>query len=290
MDSAHRATDKQIARLSQRIEKIYGRANQELKTKVNAYFARFEKADAQKKAMVNAGKLTESEYRQWRKGQLMTGKHYQELQRQTAAIMLNADREAARYINNGLAAAVKTNYNQVGKDVKRAGYSFELVNDNTVQNLVKNHKTLLPYKTVDGKKVERWNTRQVNAEILQGILQGESIAKIAKRLTEHITGMERQSAIRNARTAITGAENAGRMIGMQKARDDGIIMKKIWMAVNDERTRPAHAELDGVEVDIDEPFENDIGEIDYPGDPNADPENVYNCRCTLGTHVIGYRR
>lgn len=291
-DAAHLATDKIIEQLARRLKRVYNRAHQELTAKVDSFFAKFEKADAKKRALVDAGKLTEREYKQWRKGQMMMGNHYKELQKQTAEIMLNADREAARYINGELPPVVALNYNQISKDCERAvrGYSFELVDDNTVQNLIKNHKTLLPYKEVDGKKVIRWNTRRVNAEILQGIIQGESIPKIAKRLTENVTGMERDSAIRNARTAITGAENAGRMIGMQQAQEDGVIMKKEWIATNDSRTREAHAELNGKTEDIDKPFYNSVGAIMYPGDPSAHPANVYNCRCSLGTVVVGFRR
>ena len=55
-------------------------------------------------------------------------------------------------------------------------------------------------------------------------------------------------------------------------------------------TREEHLELDGQEREIDEPFENSLGEIMYPGDPDADPANVYNCRCTLVTRVLGFRR
>lgn len=56
----------------------------------------------------------------------------------------------------------------------------------------------------------------------------------------------------------------------------------------DNRTRDWHAELDGQLKDIDEPFINSMGEIMYPGDLNADPANRYNCRCTLGSKILGF--
>ncbi len=88
-----------------------------------------------------------------------------------------------------------------------------------------------------------------------------------------------------ARTAVTAAQNAGRMERLHEASDMGIKVKKKWLATLDNRTRDAHAELDGQEKEIDEPFEvmvdGKLQKIDYPGDPNADPAMTYNCRCTL---------
>ena len=81
---------------------------------------------------------------------------------------------------------------------------------------------------------------------------------------------------------ITGAQNAGRMERLHEAQDMGVVVKKKWLATMDKRTRDVHRdELNGVEVDVDEPFHTSLGDIMFPGDPNADPANVYNCRCTL---------
>ncbi len=88
-----------------------------------------------------------------------------------------------------------------------------------------------------------------------------------------------------ARTAVTGAQNAGRMERLHEAQDLGIKVKKKWLATLDSRTRDSHADLDGQEVDVDQKFKVVVDghtmEIDYPGDPTAPPELVYNCRCTL---------
>jgi hypothetical protein len=100
--------------------------------------------------------------------------------------------------------------------------------------------------------------------------------------------MNETSAIRNARTSVTSAENKGRMDMLHGAEDKGVQTMKVWMATSDSRTRDAHAELDGEEAYVDEPFYNEFGKIMYPGDPDADPANVYNCRCSLGYHVIGF--
>ena len=48
--------------------------------------------------------------------------------------------------------------------------------------------------------------------------------------------------------------------------------------------------LDGENVDNDESFTNEYGDIMYPGDPSADPVNIFNCRCTLIASIKGFDR
>ena len=281
--------DIRMRKLSKRISKVYKEAQEELTEKVNSFFANFEKLDKQKKALVDAKKLSEKEYKEWRKNKLLMGEKYMDLRDTMADRMLHANEIAASYMNGELPAVYAHNFNQIGKDVQRQvkGFSFDLVNENAVRNLSTKNKTLLPYKIVDGRRDVRWNTRRVNSALLQGILQGEGSDKIAQRLM-NVAEMNKESAIRNARTALTAAQNKGRNDAMDDLAEKGFDLRKEWVATTgDGRTREAHLELHGVQVKVDEPFENSIGRIMYPGDPNADPANTYNCRCSIRTIVVG---
>ena len=120
-------------------------------------------------------------------------------------------------------------------------------------------------------------------------MQGESIDKIAKRI-QSVQAMNRDSAIRTARTIVTGAECKGRQDSYERVTADGIVMKREWIATHDSRTRDAHLELDGQLSDVDGFFENAIGIIQFPGDPHAHPSNVYGCRCTMGAKIIGFKK
>lgn len=290
-DIAHELTDRELEKMERHLSAIYARAEKELTEKAEAYFKRFEELDAEKRALVDAGKLTEEEYQRWRRNKIMTGRHWTAMKEQVAQELLQANRTAQEYINGKLPSVYSLNYNSTGEAIQGAvsGYSFELVDASTVKNLATSDKTLLPYKYVDGKKDVRWNTAKVNAEVLQGILQGDSIPHLARRL-QNVTEMNRASAIRNARTTVTSAENKGRMDMLHDAADKGVITHKVWMAAIDARTREAHRLLDGQEQDIDDPFESELGDIMFPGDPEADPANTYNCRCTLTYKVVGFRR
>ena len=123
--------------------------------------------------------------------------------------------------------------------------------------------------------------------MLQSILQGEPIPKIADRLADAVWDSNRAAAIRNARTMTTGAENAGRVDSYKRAEKMGIKMEQMWVATLDDRTRYEHRQLDGMRVVVGEPFEIDGYTIRFPGDPQAEPEMVYNCRCTLIAAVAG---
>lgn len=288
-DRAHSWTDWKIGEIEKELDRIYSRAEKELEEKAAKYFKRFEDLDAKKRALVDAGKMTEEEYRKWRTGKIMTGKHWTEMKEDVADQMLRVNQTAAAYVNGQLPAVYARNYNQVANGINGQikGYSFELVDASTVRRLATDDKTLLPYKYIDGVKDVRWNTQKVNSEVLQGILQGDSIPNLAKRL-RNVTEMNKASSIRNARTSCTSAENKGRIDMIHDAEDKGVKTKKVWMATMDNRTREAHMELSGVEAEPDEPFEIFGMKIMYPGDPDAEPEMVYNCRCTLGYHVIGF--
>lgn len=289
-DIAHTKTDQKLEEMEKRLSAIYSRAEKEIQQTADEYFSKFSKQDEAKRKLLEQGKITEEEYTKWRKGKVMYGKRFTEMKEQCAKQLLNVNKAAMAYINGELPEVYALNYNALERAVDGVGgYSFTLVDADTVRNLAVTDTSLLPYKKIDPAKDIPWNMKKINAETLQGILQGESMDKIAKRIM-NVQEMNKTQAIRSARTIVTGAENKGRQDSYKRAEKDGIVMKREWIATNDSRTRHWHAELDGVEVDIDEPWENEFGKIMFPGDPSADPANTYNCRCSMAAKVIGFKR
>ena len=233
------------------------------------------------------------QYQHWLKDYTLRNQHYMRVVEVTAKHIEHSAEIAADYLNGKLPEIYGLNYNYVGRKFNalqaKTGISFELVDKTVVKKLILEKGTLLPYRVVDGKKAVRWNTKRINAEVLQGILQGESMDKIANRL-QKVEKMDAASSIRNARTAVTSAENSGRIDRMKEATEKGLIFKKRWIATSDSRTREWHAELDGTIQDLNKPFTNAVGDIMFPGDPNADPANVYGCRCALGWEYVGVKK
>ena len=290
VDTAHAKTDEKLEEMEKRLSAIYSRAENEIQKTADEYFSKFSAQDEKKRKLLEQGKITEEEYTKWRKGKVMYGKRFTEMKEQCAQQLLNVNKTAVAYINGELPEVYALNYNALESAVDGVGgYSFTLVDADTVRNLAVTDTSLLPYKKIDPKKDIPWNMKKINAETLQGILQGESMDKIAKRML-NVQEINKTQAIRSARTIVTGAENKGRQDSYKRAVEDGIVMKREWLATNDSRTRHWHAELDGVEVDIDEPWENEFGEIMFPGAPSADPANTYNCRCSMSAKVIGFKK
>lgn len=282
--------------MENRLKKMYSQARRDVGREWYKYMESIKpEADRLLKAYEDAKltsdkdliKKTGKEYGQFLREKTYMNERYKSMLDTTTTKLANVNEIALSYLNGKMPSVYATNYNQVSKDMP-AGISFDLVDETTVKNLVKDNPKLLPTKKLDIPKDKKWNQKAINAQVLQSIIQGESIPEMAKRLTPIMDG-NKKSAIRNARTMTTSAQNKGRLDSYKAAQDNGVVLHKVWMATNSERTRAWHAALNGVEVEIDKPFENDYGKIMFPGDPTAHPGNVYNCRCTLTTKIIGFK-
>ena len=295
-DKAHRLTDEKLEEIEKRLSAIYSRAGKEIGERWKEYLVESQteidelqkaydlaKKSGDPKEIRKAGKKLASAKRE----RTLMDSRFKALTETTAAQLANVNKTALAYINGRLPEVYSINYNALKQAVDGVGgYSFALVDADTVKNLTTTDKSLLPYKQLDEKADVRWNIKKMNAEVLQGILQGEPMDKIAGRLYK-VTGMNETAAIRNARTMVTGAENKGRQDSYARAEADGIILQKEWIATNDSRTRHSHAALDGATVDQDKKFDNGLM---YPGDPSGRPEEVWNCRCALAAVVKGFKK
>ena len=143
---------------------------------------------------------------------------------------------------------------------------------------------MLPLPKPDIPRELRWSKGKINSVLLQGILQGDSMQKIADRLIG-VTGTSQNSAIRNARTMTMGAQNAGRLEAYKRGQAMGIPSMMEWRANLDYRTRHSHRQLDGERIGIGEKFSNGCR---FPGDPYGRPEEIYNCRCRLRRQRKGF--
>ena len=283
-DLGHKWTEEELAALERRISKVYKDARDDLQGKVDKYFALFVERDKKQQELLKVGKITEEQYKQWRLAQIGRGKRFEALRDQVAERMTEANKVAVSYVNDVTPGIYSLNHNYAAYTIEQVSgdVGFTLWDEQTVKRLIAEDHTLLPKRRVDAPKDLKWNKRQFTAEITAGILQGEAIGKIANRV-QNLSDANRSGALRNARTAVTGAQNAGRQESYNQAKKMGLQLRKRWIATKDNRTRHAHAMLDGQTVELDEPFKIEGSELMFPGDPTGRANLVWNCRCTMRT-------
>ena len=281
MDYGERVAEQAIARIFRKLTKIYKQAEKDLQKKLDVFTARYVALDKANQAKVAAGEMTKKDYRKWLQGSVFIGKLWKNKVNQVSKVLTNANDQATKIINNIRFSVFSENYNHQSYEIEkniRGVVSFDIYNTDAVARLVKERPKMLPAYKVDQQKDYLWNRQKVEDIITQGIIQGESIDKITARMMDGLCTQNENKMRMFARTAMTAAQNAGRLQQMKDAKKKGVKVKKRWVATLDERTRDSHQALDGDTIDVEERFANGLM---YPGDPNGAAKEVFNCRCKI---------
>lgn len=285
-DIGREEVDKLLAETEKELRDEYRQAHREVTAKCRAFFQQFIQAEREKRRELRMGEISPQEFNRWRASYMLDLQRWQNCCDDLAADYTNANQIAMSIVRGHLPDVYAISINYGTYDVERQSLidtSWTLYNRQAVERLVRDHPSLLPDPTVDIPKDMRWNRNHINSAVIQGILQGDDILDISKRLRS-VTGMNQRAALRNARTAFTSAENGGRNDASRRARQMGIQFDDIWISTLDSRTRYSHRQLDGERKSGTACFSNGLM---YPGDPAGEPEEVYNCRCALGRVYVG---
>lgn len=302
-------TDEELKKLEKRIRREYGRAVKDLDKIIHEYWygkkyvnskgetvkcKSLADRDTAFRKLVDSGEKKESDYMQWQLNQIGRGERFEALRYKLALRVTQANKTAVSYINDSVPGIYSLNRNYEAYRINKAGAvnaDFILFDESTVRRLITKNPKLMPYYPKK-KALKRgidlaYGQEQITKYITSGIMRGASVHQIAQDLMDNLSDRSYAAAVRWARTAATGAQNAGRLDSYFEAETMGIHMKKRWVATLDNRTRHSHAMLDGETVDIEEAFSNGLM---HPGDPNGAAEEVYNCRCTMITEIEGIER
>lgn len=277
MDKGHREADKILAELMDGMLKAFDKADRKATNKLRKYLRKYEQEIKEHEQLVDDGKMSDAEFERWLIIRTTTGREWEELRDEIADDYHNATSEAMAGAEAGLLSVYAFNkafaHKGIAKQIKRY-FGKEMPKASTKKP--RRPKAILP-KSPDPKKNRMWHRRKVESVIRSGMKKGKSVDDIARKLHK-VTNMDRVSAYRAVRTGVTCAENEARIDAMYEAAKMGIEYDKVWYATLDDRTRTSHRIMHGERVPRDGYFSNDLFE---PADPAGDPEEVYNCRCTL---------
>lgn len=287
-DQAHDYADRKIAEFQAEVWGTYQQAQADAQEALSAFLKRFEKEDAKHRKLVEKGEMTKAEYKSWRSGQILRSRQLSSTLDQVSQAMTEANQVAMAALAGKLPEVYAENANYSAFWMcKETGLavSFDLVDPDTVQHMLTAGEALFVAPGVNVAKDKLWNRKLMASQLTQGVLLGESIPKMARRV-QRVTGSNYAAAVRTARTAVTGAENAGRVHSYKRAKDMGIKLQKEWLATLDGRTRHSHRQLDGQKIPNEEGAKFDNG-CRYPGDPQGRYDEICNCRCTLVAAIEG---
>lgn len=283
------ATEREILRqLERKLNKEYKDTLSVVEGKIADFTKNFDKDNKLYLSKLKNGEIDEKTYRNWYKQQVTSSKWCNDMINELSKDMSEANKKASQIINGYTSEIYLKGCVEASGEFEDL-LGFDLIDRRQVDRLLKRNKSMLPKSKVQIAKDQKWNQRRMRSAVLQSAIKGESIPKLAKRL-QNIVGMNRNSSVRNARTLMTGSHNMGKLDMAYEAIDMGINVKKVWIATNDDRTRESHMEIDGVTIPVDEPFvlqnmDGTKSELMYPADPDGDPEQVYNCRCSMGYEI-----
>lgn len=290
--------ERRQARLENWLRNLYSDAEREMREKWDVYMERQQNRAEKLLQAVRDAKTpeekrdAEAKYRAAMIRATSGNARYKKIVDELARQYAEAGVQAAKMINHECVMSYVDGYNLSAEGINSAavardiGIRFEMIDQNTVAHLGEHAEDLLLPTREHPEKLDLtvWNVHNINAQVTQGIVQGEGPDKIAARL-ENVTKMNTVASIRTARTMITGSRNAGHMQNMKVAEDWGVQNLKVWHCHHDSRTRDSHWKLDGVAIPVDETFSNGCR---YPGDPNGPAAETYNCRCGLHEKVTGF--
>ena len=270
MDKGHRYTDKQIELLEKRLKRHYRRVNAELQKKLTAYLNENAEQYEELWRKLDEGEITPSQFEYL----IMSDNGLETIEGELVNTYVEADAKAMSIVGAALGIVFAYNHN----------YQRDKMRAETGIRIPKVRKRMLPPPNPDKMKDRIWHRIKIRLVVNHGIKHGRTTTEVADELNK-VTNMDLNAAYRAARTACTNAENQGKLNAMLVLRDKyGVDVKKQWYATLDNRTRTQHREMHGEIRELEEPFSN---ELQYPGDPNGDPSEVWNCSCTLIDVISG---
>jgi len=194
------------------------------------------------------------------------------------------------FFNNGWsvdqATGVSQSWGMIDDSAVRAAAGIggdigELAGVMSEREAARHAKILSDAFTNYGKDSQKW----IRQAIRQGIIQGESVPEVTKRLQEAL-GMSYNSAMRIVRTELLRSTGIGNQAAYDQARDNGAEIIETWDATLDSRTRASHGAADGKVKDNITGMYDLFGGVPGPRRTGKAKEDI-NCRCISVGEVGG---
>ena len=238
MDNGSSYTDRRAKMLELRLQRVYRGAQKDLEQGFDRFLKRHMKKGTEMLKKLADGEITQQQYADWMRSQVAAGKKWQQQIDDATDRLKTANEKALRIVREEQLNVFTENANyeeyQIEKDYKGT-IRFDIYDEQTVERLVDEKPELMPRKVLDGRKDKAWNQGVISNAMATSIVRGESIPEVARRLAHDTANTDMTAMVRYARTAMTAAQNAGRLETMHQAETLGIHVRKQWLATLDRR-------------------------------------------------------
>jgi SPP1 gp7 family putative phage head morphogenesis protein len=197
-------------------------------------------------------------------------------------------KNASKALTSNLTEMYITNYLYTGYIIEMTAQTklaFTMLHPDVVKSAIQNPLSGLTLNQRLGKNRDMIITK-TREQLTQGLIQGESIQKMGKRIKDIYEG-DTGKALRIAQTETNRVRNAGKDKGYDKARQKGVEFRKVWMSTLDGKTRDLHQKLDGKYADKNGYFLVGRFKALHPGGFGVAEMDI-NCRCTTRAELKGF--
>lgn len=127
-------------------------------------------------------------------------------------------------------------------------------------------------------EVDTTTIERIRRLLVQYQTQGLSVIDQARAMVKDLANSDynKNRSLVISRTETTTSAN---YTTLTAGREANYVTVKQWLAIEDNRTRPSHAQADGQEVGLNEFFIVGGSQMEYPGDIRGGANQVVNCRC-----------
>ena len=266
--------DKLLNQIRREISSIYDKSEISLKIKITNYLQIFYKEDTKKRELLKSGKISETDYRNWRILNIITGKKWQSVLSALAKELTASDTLADDVVFQKLQQAyTEGRYYGIYEVEHQTGIAT-----GQAKNISSNADSL-PKR--DNSKPDRdfnRNKRNIESKLMIMIMRfGIPVSAVTGNM-QRVTSLNQLYANNNAYILVTGAENAGRIDSYQALNKLGFNLSKTWITRGDRRVRNSHGDINRNCIELGKRFRNGCR---FPCDPRGELDEICNCRCKM---------
>lgn len=271
-----------INAIRRKLRKIYNRAADELKEKVQMVLKPLQSQINNIEKKVKSGEITKEEAK-YKVTALLASVDEHEIF-SIAETLHKANTEADKEMKAKIPGVIASALSHESYDIERElGEDIGLVpfSEEDINGWMNEDEDIFDPGEIDEDKDIEWNEENIRRFFKTGTLLGLGASALVAYIVGTAVERNQESFFRRVFDVILGANDEGRQLAMSIATRRGAEMEKEWNATRDFKTRDAHRELDGQRVPVDEPFKVDGEEIRFPRDPWAKAYLRCNCRCAM---------